>query len=185
MLCSPEVLPVATMKSSEVFELTTKGGASDFATVTEICRSLGPYCLLGGLAVNCYAEPVYTLDADFVVIASQTAALKRQLVSRGFSVESFPYSLNAQAAESDLRIQFSTDPRYQSFPDRAQEKEVLGISVRVAALEDVVQRKLWAYSDPQRRLSKRKKDELDLLRLGEAYPGVCSSFPEELRKLLE
>ena len=173
------------MKSQEVYELTTRGGASDFATVVKICRSLGPYCLLEGFAVSCYVEPVYTLDADFVVIASQTAALERQLVARGFSVQTFPHSLNTQAPESELRIQFSTDPRYQGFLDRAQEREVLGISVRVAALEDVVQGKLWAYSDPQRRLSKRKKDELDLLRLGEAYSGVRSSFPEELRKLLE
>ncbi|MCI0402535.1 MAG: hypothetical protein L0212_03315 [Acidobacteria bacterium] len=165
--------------------MTTKGGASDFATVVEVCRSLGPYCLLGGLAVNCYVEPVYTLDADFVVMASQTAALERQLVARGFSVQTFPHSLNAQARESELRIQFSTDPRYQGFLDRTQEREVLGIPVHVAALEDVVQGKLWAYSDPQRRLSKRKKDELDLLRLGEAYPGVRIKFPEELRKLLE
>ena len=173
------------MKSQEVYELTTKGGASDFATVVEICRSLGPYCLLGGLAVNCYVEPVYTLDADFVVIASQTAALERQLVARGFSVQTFPHSLNAQAPESELRIQFTTDPRYQGFPDRAQEREVLGIPVRVADLEDVVQGKLWAYSDSQRRLSKRKKDELDLLRLGEAYPRFRDTYPEELRKLLE
>ncbi|MGH9602230.1 MAG: hypothetical protein ACRD24_07545 [Terriglobales bacterium] len=165
--------------------MTTKGGASDFATVVEICRGLGSYCLLGGLAVNCYVEPVYTLDADFAVIASQMPALEGQLVARGFSVRTFPHSLNAQAPESELRIQFSTDPRYQAFLDRAQEREVLGISVRVATLEDVVQGKLWAYSDPQRRLSKRKKDELDLFRLAEAYPAVRSKFPEEIRRLLE
>ncbi|MGH9556113.1 MAG: hypothetical protein ACRD2Y_09865 [Terriglobales bacterium] len=173
------------MKSPEVYELTTKGGASDFATVVEICRSLGPYCLLGGLAVNCYVEPVYTLDADFVVIASQTAALETQLVTRGFSVQTFPHSLNAQAPESELRIQFTTDPRYQDFLGRAEEREVLGILVRVAALKDVVQGKLWAHSDQQHRLSKPKKDELDLLRLGEADPALRSKYPEELRKLLE
>jgi hypothetical protein len=173
------------MKSSEVYELTTRGGASDFATVVEICRTLGPYCLVGGLAVNCYVEPVYTLDADFVVIASQAAVLERKLAARGFSVQKFEHSMNAQAPESELRIQFSTDPRYQAFLARAHEREVLGVSVRVAALEDVVQGKLWAYSDSQRRLSKRKKDELDLLRLAEAYPALRNTYPPELRKLLE
>ncbi len=173
------------MKAQEVYELTTKGGASDFATVVAICRGLGSYCLVGGLAVNCYVEPVYTLDADFVVIASQAQTLERELVSRGFSVNAFPHSLNAHAPESELRIQFTTDPQYQSFLERAQEREVLGVLVRVAALEDVVQGKLWAYSDPQRRLSKRKKDELDLLRLAEAYPDLRKRYPAELRKLLE
>ena len=37
--------------------------------------------------------------------------------------------------------------------------------VKIACLEDGMQGKLWAFADPQRRLSKRKKDELDLIRL--------------------
>jgi len=168
------------MKTEEVYELTTKGGASDFARVVEICRRLGPYCLVGGLAVNCYVEPVYTLDADFVVVAAKQDELKRELTRAGFAVDEFPHSLNAHASASDLRIQFSTDPRYQQFLDRAEEREVLGISVRVARLEDIVQGKLWAYLDPQRRLTKRKKDELDLLRLAEAYPRLRKLYPPEL-----
>jgi hypothetical protein len=173
------------MRTQEVYELTTKGGATDFATVVEICRELGLYCLVGGLAVNCYVEPVYTLDADFVVVTGKQADLKRELIRRGFSVDELAHSLNAQAPESELRIQFTTDPRYQSFLQRAREKEVLGVRVQVAALEDIVQGKLWAYSDPQRRLSKRKKDELDLIRLAEAYPHLRDSLPPELRRQLE
>lgn len=49
--------------------------------------------------------------------------------------------------------------------------KVLGVRVRFACLEDVTRGKLWAYGDPRRRLIKRKKDELDLIRLAEAYPG--------------
>jgi len=173
------------MKTEEVYELTTRGGASDFATVVEICRRLGPYCLVGGLAVNCYVEPVYTLDADFVVIAAQHQALKRTLAQSGFAVEEFPHSVNAQAPQSELRIQFSSDPRYQPFLDRAQEKQVLGVRVRVASLEDIVQGKLWVYLDPQRRLTRRKKDELDLLRLAEAYPHLRQLYPRELQKQMD
>jgi hypothetical protein len=44
---------------------------------------------------------------------------------------------------------------------------------------------LWAYTDPSRRPSKRKKDELDLIRLAEAYPDLMSMYPEELRRQLE
>ena len=62
---------------------------------------------------------------------------------------------------------------------------MLGIQVRVACLEDVTRGKLWAYSDPRRRLSKRKKDELDLIRLGEAYPELRSRYPRELREQLD
>ena len=170
------------MKTEEVYELTTRGGASDFARVVEICRRLGPYCLVGGLAVNCYVEPVYTLDADFVIIASNMSELKLELAQSGFRVEEYAHSLNAQAPASDLRIQFTSDPRYQKFLDKAEERDVLGVPVRVAALEDIVQGKLWAYLDPQRRLTKRKKDELDLLRLGEAFPHVRKLYPPELQR---
>jgi hypothetical protein len=62
---------------------------------------------------------------------------------------------------------------------------VLGIRARVASLKDVTQGKLWAYSDPQPRLSKRKKDELDLIRLAEAYPELKSVYPSELRQQLD
>jgi hypothetical protein len=131
----------------KAYELTTRGGASDFARLVAACELFGPYCLIGGLAVNCYVEPVYTLDADVV--------------------SGHPHSLNALALGSQLRIQFTTDERYQPFPGRAVQADVLGVRVRVAFLEDVTQGKLWAYTDPRRRLSKRKKDELDLIRLAE------------------
>jgi len=57
--------------------------------------------------------------------------------------------------------------------------------VKVACLEDLTRGKLWAYSDPQCRLSKCKKDELDLIRLAEAYPELKSSYPAELRAQLD
>ena len=55
------------MTALEAYELTTKGGATDFARVIAACETFGPYCLIGGLAVNCYVDPVYTLDADLAV----------------------------------------------------------------------------------------------------------------------
>jgi len=88
--------------------------------------------------------------------------------------------VNALAAGSALRIQFTTDERYQGFLPRSVEAEVLGMRVKIACLEDVTQGKLWAFGDPQRRLSKRKKDELDLIRLAEAYPRLKSVLPREL-----
>ncbi len=55
------------MTAAEAYELPTKGGATDFARLIAACERFGPYCLIGGLAVNTYVEPVYTLDADLVV----------------------------------------------------------------------------------------------------------------------
>ena len=155
------------MTALEAYELTTGGGATDFVRLIEACESFGPYCLIGDLAVNCYVEPVYTLDADVVV---------RELNL---------HSLNALAPGSELRIQFTTDERYQAFPGRAVDAEVLGVRVRIACLEDVTCGKLWAYGDPGRRLSKRKKDELDLIRLAEAHPELLSLYPCELQEQLD
>jgi hypothetical protein len=171
--------------AAEVYELTTQGGATDFARLIRACESFGPYCLIGGLAVNCYVEPVYTLDADVVVISAILRDLTRHLEERGFKTAIHQHSVKVLAAESALRIQFTTDERYQAFLPRSVEADVLGISVKVACLEDVTQGKLWAFGDPQRRLSKRKKDELDLIRLAEAYPHVKSSFPRELLDQIE
>jgi hypothetical protein len=173
------------MTSAEAYELITHGGATDFARLIEACESFGPYCLIGGLAVNCYVEPVYTLDADVVVINSNLAELSAYLAQHGFQTEEHTHSVNATAAQSELRIQFTTDERYQPFLRRAILAEVLGIQVRVASLKDLTQGKIWAYTDPQRRLSKRKKDELDLIRLAERYPELKSEYPVELLQQLE
>lgn len=173
------------MTAQEAYDLTTRGGATDFARVIEACKAFGPYCLIGGLAVNCYVEPVYTLDADIVVLATNLPGLSEHLRKQGFKTEDHPHSINVQAPGSKLRLQFTVDERYQAFLPRAVEEEVLGIRVQVACLEDVTRGKLWAYSDAQRRLSKRKKDELDLIRLAEKHPELKPLYPSELQEQLD
>jgi hypothetical protein len=77
------------MSAVGVYELTTQGGATDFARLIRACESFGPYCLIEGLAVNCYVEPVYTLDADIAVISSIWTILTRtwkSAVSRARSI---------------------------------------------------------------------------------------------------
>lgn len=76
------------------------------------CESFGPYCLIGGLAVNCYVEPVCTLDADLVSLTASLPEVGAALQQQGFKIEEHQHSMNAQAPGSDLRIQFTTDPRY-------------------------------------------------------------------------
>ena len=159
----------------------TGSGSTDFAVLVQILNRHGSWCLIGGLAVNCYVEPVYTLDADIVVVLSELPGIRDDLVSAGFKVEQFPHSLNARMTGSDLRIQLTLDPRYQGFPNHAGISTVLDQQVRVASLEDVVRGKIWAWSDEKRRVSKRKKDELDLLRILETYPETRDLMPEEIR----
>ncbi|HVW85095.1 MAG TPA: hypothetical protein VHB50_10465 [Bryobacteraceae bacterium] len=173
------------MTALEAYDLVTSGGGSDFAKVIALCEAIGSYCLIGGLAVNCYVEPVYTMDADLVVVSSEIGRLSEPLRDAGFKTSEQEHSMNAQAAGSELRIQFTTDSRYQDFLSRASVQTVLGVPVRVASLEDVTRGKLWAYSDPSRRLSKRKKDELDLIRLAEAWPHLKATYPPELAAILD
>ena len=173
------------MTASEVFEAVTGSGSSDFATLVAILNRRGSWCLIGGLAVNCYVEPVYTLDADIVVMASALPGIKGELIAAGFSVEEFPHSLNATMAGSDLRIQFTTDPRYQEFLNNTRLYDVLGQRVPVASLENVVRGKMWAWADDSRRLSKRKKDELDLIRIAEKYPELRGMMPPMIIQQIE
>ena len=173
------------MTEAEIFESVTGSGSTDFATLVDILNRHGKWCLIGGLAVNCYVEPVYTVDADVVVVSAALPAIKSELERAGFATEQFPHSLNARMPGSHLRIQLTLDPRYQQFVKRAELRIVLGLQVPVAALSDDLTRKIWAWSDDTRRVSKRKKDELDLIRILERYPEFRDAMPAEIRRQLE
>ena len=170
------------MTESEIFESVTGSGSTDFATLVSILDRQSSWCLIGGLAVNCYVEPVYTLDADIVVVASELPSIKDALIRVGFAFEEFAHPLNARMGDSDLRIQFSLDPRYQEFLTDTKLYTVLNQQVPVASLENVIKGKVWAWGDPDRRLSKRKKDELDLIRILESYPHLAELMPNEIRQ---
>ena len=77
--CDTEVVTAV-----EAYELTTHGGATDFARMIAACEALGPYCLIGGLAVNCFVEPVYTLDAvSYTHLPTSTAFERVPVISTG------------------------------------------------------------------------------------------------------
>jgi len=137
------------------------------------------YCLVGGQAVNAYAEPVVSLDLDIVVAANQVPTVQA-LVRGAFAVEQFPHRLNVSLPGSDLRVQIQTDPRYAPFVDRATVREVLGVRFPVASVEDLLQGKLWAVTDPTRRPSKRQKDLADIARLLEASPALRERIPADV-----
>jgi hypothetical protein len=143
------------------------------------------YCAVGGLAVNAYAEPVVSLDLDLVVVTDKIQAVCEAAAAKGIRIERFEHSVNLTVPGSDLRIQIQTDPRYQEFIPRAEHRSVLGYMMAVAALEDVVRGKVWAYSDKKRRKSKRQKDLADILRMAETHPEVRRHLPPEIESQLE
>jgi hypothetical protein len=137
------------------------------------------YCVVGGQGVNAYAEPVVSLDLD-IVIAVDHLVKAEECLGREFIIDRFSHSLNVSAAGSDLRIQIQTDPRYEAFLARATVRDVLGIRLPVASVEDVLQGKIWAVLDPARRSSKRQKDLADIARLLEVYPHLRQGVPAEV-----
>ena len=141
------------------------------------------YCVIGGLAVNAYVEPVVSLDLDIVVIVDGINKLIESTRNR-FEIDEFPHSINLGSTDSDIRIQIQTDERYQDFIKRASIKDIMGYQMSVASLEDVVTGKVWAYSDKQRRGSKRQKDLADIMRIIESFPELKSKLPESIIKTI-
>ena len=168
------------MTAAEIYESVTNGGASDFAELITVLNENKPSCLIGGLAVNCYVEPIYTVDVDLVVVTANLEQIGRELEAAGFRVKRFEDSMNAQRPGSKLNVQFTADTRYPDSLARATEREVLSRHIPVASLEDIVRGKVWAWQDEQRRSTKRKKDELDLMRIAEAYPQLRPLMPAQI-----
>ncbi|MEK7204161.1 MAG: hypothetical protein AAB254_01520 [candidate division NC10 bacterium] len=137
------------------------------------------YCVVGGQAVNAYAEPVVSLDLDLAIAVEQLSQVET-LLYQAFRVERFPHSLNVSAPGSDLRVQIQTDPRYAAFVDHAASRDLLGLRLPVARLEDVLKGKVWAVMDPSRRPSKRQKDLAAIARLVEVYPSLRQQLPDEV-----
>ena len=138
------------------------------------------YCVIGGLAVNAYAEPVVSLDLDIVIAVKEIDQLIK-ILKKLFSIKKYPHSINLKSPDSDIRIQIQTDPQYQAFIPNAQIKNVLGYKMNVACLEDVLKGKIWAYSDKERRKSKKQKDLADIYRLVEVHPHLKKILPKTVK----
>ena len=79
------------------------------------------FCVIGGVAVNAYAEPLITLDLDVAVALEDVERAKNVLSS-------------VAPERSRLRVQIHDDSRCAAFVKRAQRREVLGLQLPVAAL---------------------------------------------------
>lgn len=102
----------------------------------------------------------------------------------GLAVNAYvEHSVNLKSSKSDLRIQVQTDSRYQAFISKAFVKNVMGYDMKVAAIEDILQGKIWAYSDQKRRKSKRQKDLADIFRLVETYSHLKDLLPDSIKSM--
>ncbi len=141
------------------------------------------YCVIGGVAANAYVAAVVTEDVGLVVAVDQLVALEA-LLQEHFTVGRFPYTINISTTGSNLRVQVRTDPCFAGFVERASLRNVLGLTLPVASLEDLLRSKIWAALEPERRVSKRLKDLADIARLLEAYPELRAAVPAEILERL-
>lgn len=141
------------------------------------------YCVIGGVAVNAYAEPMVTQDLD-VIVATGDLGRVRLLAEERFRVREFPYSLNVYDPDSKLQVQFQLRPELAAYVVRATVREVMGLRLPVASPEDLLQAKAEAAMEPTRRGSKRIKDFADIRRLVEAFPHLRTGVPESIAQFV-
>jgi hypothetical protein len=174
------------MTARRFYDWQTGGGADDVVRLVAALEGGEiPWCAIGGVAVNYWAaEPMVTRDVDFVVSAEQVERTQKVLCEAGFAAERHEWSINF-TGRSMVSMQLSTEEFYRDFPARSVPADVHGILLRVASLEDTLAGKTKAWSDPQRRQSKRIKDLADIARLVEAHPHLWARLPEPLQRQIE
>ena len=141
------------------------------------------YCVIGGVGVNAYAEPIVTLDLDVVVAADQLDRV-RELAAATFKTREFPYSFNVYDPDSKLQVQVQLRTEPGPLVDRARVQDVMDLQLPVAAPDDLLRAKIEAAIEPTRRPSKRQKDLADIARLVEAFPELRDLLPPEVRDRL-
>ena len=174
------------MTDKRFYDWQTAGGTDDVMRFVDCLeRADIPWCAIGGVAVNHWAdEPMVTRDVDFVVTVEAIEKTVKILEAEGFKPTRFEWSINFQGS-SRVSIQLSTEELYHSFPSRSVPADIFGILMRVATLEDTLAGKIEAWRDSRRRQSKRTKDLGDIIRLVEAHPQLWKTLPPDLKDQVE
>ena len=165
----------------QFYDWQTAGGGGDVSLLVETLeRREIPWCMIGGLAVNHWAEePMATADVDLVIALERVEEAVKSLSEAGFVSERFKWSINLKG-HSKVSVQISTEDFYREFPARSVAADIHGILMRVAGREDTLRGKLQAYADTERRPSKRQKDLLDIARMVEAHPDLSAQVPADI-----
>ncbi|MGE0601295.1 MAG: nucleotidyl transferase AbiEii/AbiGii toxin family protein [Dehalococcoidia bacterium] len=141
------------------------------------------YCVIAGVAVNAYSDPVVTQDLE-VALSRADLGPARALLERHFKVEEFEHSLNVYDPGSKLQVQLQKDPVVEGLIERAERRDVMDLVIPVASPRDLFRLKLAAATEPSRRASKRLKDLADLRRLIDVFPALEAEVPHDLRSSL-
>lgn len=170
------------MTAKQFYDWQTSGGTDDVMRLVDVLeRADIAWCAIGGVAVNHWAEqPMVTQDVDLVVAADAVDHVIAMLEAAGFQSERFAWSVNFKG-RSAVTIQLSTEAFYRDYPSHAVPADVHGILMRVASLPDTLKGKIKAWSEPERRQSKRIKDLADIARLVETHPQLWLDLPDALK----
>ena len=170
------------MTAKQFYDWQTSGGTDDVMRLVDMLeRADVAWCVIGGVAVNHWAEqPMVTQDVDLVVASDAVDRTVSLLEQAGFQSERFAWSVNFKG-HSAVSVQLSTEDFYRDYPSRAVAADVHGILMRVASLPDTLRGKIKAWSEPERRQSKRIKDLADIARLVEAHAQLWDDLPHELK----
>lgn len=173
------------MTRRQFYDWQTAGGGGEVLVLVQTLENeeIG-WCVIGGLAVNHWAtEPMATADVDLAISGESLDKAIDALEKAGFRSSRFEWTVNLQG-KSEISVQISTEPVYQTFPERAVAADVHGILMRVSSLEDTLHGKILAWRDSKRRPSKRQKDLTDIMRLVEANPEIAAKLPLDVAERL-
>jgi hypothetical protein len=174
------------MTAKRFYDWQTSGGTDDVMRMIHCLeRADIPWCAIGGVAVNHWAdEPMVTQDVDFVVASESIEQTIAILEAEGFIATRFEWSVNFQG-RSRLSLQLSTEDFYRDFASRGVPADVHGILLRVASLHDTLAGKIKAWATTERRQSKRIKDLGDISRLVESHHELWNDLPLPLQHQIE
>jgi len=100
------------MTGKEFFGAVANGRVDMVELLLELLRNAeAAYAVLGGLAVNAYAEPVVSLDLDLVVVADRIDAVVATAEGRGMKVERIPHGVNLSMTGSNVHPEGGPDLR--------------------------------------------------------------------------
>lgn len=174
------------MTAKQFYDWQTCGGTDDVMKLVSCLEKADiEWCVIGGIAVNHWAEhPMVTQDVDFVVATQSIDRAVTSLEKAGFKAEKFDWSINFEG-QSAISLQLSTEDFYKDYSSKAVAADVHGILMRVASLADTFKGKIKAWSTKERRQSKRIKDLADIARLVETHAELWQLLPEILKEKIE
>ncbi|MCZ2392020.1 MAG: nucleotidyl transferase AbiEii/AbiGii toxin family protein [Acidobacteria bacterium] len=180
------IFSLEAMTERQFYDWQTSGGGGEVLLLIETLEHAEiPWCVIGGLAVNYWAEEsIATADVDLAIAGDELEQAIGLLEAAGFRSSRHAYTVNLKG-RSAISVQISTEPVYLDFPSRSVPADVHGILMRVSCLEDTIQGKILAWRDSERRSSKRQKDFLDIMRLVESHPHLADSLPEDVLAALQ